>query len=243
MIGIYSITHIASDKKYIGSSRQIRQRWVDHMKMLRRGVHHSRTLQRAWNKYGEDAFSFEILEECQDANLKVVEQHYLDTIRPFASQHRGFNENVFADRPPVHYGHGRQPWPTGMKRPPRTEEHKRKLSEALRGSKKTPRTAEHMANIWAKRRENGTDKHTEEAKRRCGAKNLGKPLSSEHRKNISAALIGKPQPEGHGKRVWEIRRANGLAASAYKGIPRSEEVKRKISESKSCLYAAIGFSL
>jgi len=64
MICIYSITHIDSGKVYIGSTTNLKFRWRDHKKNLRGNRHDNRYLQNAWNKYGEDSFSFKVVEEC-----------------------------------------------------------------------------------------------------------------------------------------------------------------------------------
>lgn len=47
---------------YVGSSIQGRQRKNTHYSTLRRQKHHCRHLQNAWNKYGETAFVYSILE-------------------------------------------------------------------------------------------------------------------------------------------------------------------------------------
>lgn len=60
--GIYAIVNTINNKQYIGSAINIKSRWVDHKKRLRKGNHHCKHLQFAWNKYGESAFSFIVLE-------------------------------------------------------------------------------------------------------------------------------------------------------------------------------------
>lgn len=92
--GIYKIRHMSSDKIYIGSSCQIGVRFQQHKLRLRRGKHHSKHLQRSWNKYGEESFAFEIIEECDREVLKDREQHYIDTLIP------EYNESVVTHRPP-----------------------------------------------------------------------------------------------------------------------------------------------
>lgn len=78
MTGIYSICHVASGKRYIGASGDITRRWARHRNLLRSNKHHSRQLQNAWNKRGESAFEFSVLEYCDGAKLQEREQHYLD---------------------------------------------------------------------------------------------------------------------------------------------------------------------
>lgn len=78
--GIYRITTPAGST-YIGSSRYIERRWVDHVGRLRRGVHHSERLQAAWNKY-RDRLEFDILEECAADKLNEREQAWFDELKP-----------------------------------------------------------------------------------------------------------------------------------------------------------------
>ena len=78
MVGIYEIKNKVTGKGYIGSSKQIQKRWEQHLLALRKGIHHSVLLQRAWNKYGEDCFEFLIKEECEEGQLLEREQQYLN---------------------------------------------------------------------------------------------------------------------------------------------------------------------
>jgi group I intron endonuclease len=84
--GIYKITNTVNGKFYIGSSVDVQARFHKHKSGLRRGVHPNPILQRAWNRYGEDKFTFEILEECPEKNQGVClirEQYYLDLLKPY----------------------------------------------------------------------------------------------------------------------------------------------------------------
>ena len=77
--GIYRITQKDTGRCYIGSAVNLRSRGRGHLGKLRRGKHENTYLQRAWAKYGEDAFVFEILEEVIDkSDLINREQHYID---------------------------------------------------------------------------------------------------------------------------------------------------------------------
>lgn len=78
--GIYKIIHTESGRYYIGSSINIEKRWWKHKNDLKNGDHHSIYLQRLWNKYGEDAFEFQIFEETTD--LIQREQELLDEGSP-----------------------------------------------------------------------------------------------------------------------------------------------------------------
>ena len=64
--GIYVITNLVNNKKYVGSTHNFLVRWRSHKSMLNRGVHFNNHLQNSWNKYGEESFKFSILEEIDD---------------------------------------------------------------------------------------------------------------------------------------------------------------------------------
>lgn len=79
--GIYKFTNNINKKVYIGSSINLRKRFSDHLRLLKINSHHSKHFQSAWNKYGENNFSFEILEIVENSfELLIKEQYYLDTI-------------------------------------------------------------------------------------------------------------------------------------------------------------------
>jgi len=59
--GIYAITHHASGKQYVGSSQDVQHRQYAHTSDLRLHRHGSIKLQRAYDKYGTDAFTFAAL--------------------------------------------------------------------------------------------------------------------------------------------------------------------------------------
>jgi len=76
--GIYQITNIITNKKYIGSSKHLLKRKKDHFSLLRRNIHHSSYFQYAYNKYGKDNFIFEILFLCSIEHLIFYEQLFLN---------------------------------------------------------------------------------------------------------------------------------------------------------------------
>lgn len=78
MAVIYRIRNIRTDGFYIGSTINGSGRWKAHRSELNRGIHKNIHLQRAWIKYGSDAFLWEILEECEPEQLVEREQWLLD---------------------------------------------------------------------------------------------------------------------------------------------------------------------
>jgi group I intron endonuclease len=78
--GIYKITNKKTKKIYIGSSINVFRRWVEHKVKLNKNTHINNKLQNSWNKYGDDNFTFSIIEECEKDQLIVREQFYLDKL-------------------------------------------------------------------------------------------------------------------------------------------------------------------
>lgn len=93
--GIYKITNTVNGKYYIGSAVSINRRWNVHRSQLRSGKHHSIVLQRAWDKYGESAFKFSVVEYVDRDRLLETEQKYIDALNPCDSS-VGYNISKMA---------------------------------------------------------------------------------------------------------------------------------------------------
>ena len=66
---------------YVGSGVSVLNRLSVHLTFLRRGTHHSSSLQRAWDKYGEKQFAFALLERVSRIeNLAQREQWFMDEL-------------------------------------------------------------------------------------------------------------------------------------------------------------------
>ena len=80
--GVYVIENGVNGHRYIGSAVSFKKRFREHHRQLSEGRHHSRYLQRAWDKYGADAFRFKPLLYCDRHNLIGYEQNAMDVMRP-----------------------------------------------------------------------------------------------------------------------------------------------------------------
>ena len=89
--GIYCIENIINNKKYIGQSIHIKERWTKHIAELNNGTHHNDYLQKAWNKYGEENFSFYILEEC---SINLLDEKEICYINKYDSMNRSYGYNL-----------------------------------------------------------------------------------------------------------------------------------------------------
>lgn len=111
--GIYQIKNTINGHIYIGSSNNITVRKYNHLYKLRHNLHHSKYLQRAWNKYDGRNFEFKILLICEPFELLRYEQELLDRLKP------EYNISIDALAPT----RGRK----------LSDEHKRKISCANKG--------------------------------------------------------------------------------------------------------------
>ena len=78
MAGIYKIQNTIDNKVYIGQSINCETRFQHHLKTLKGNYHYNKYLQRAWNKYGESKFTFEIIEECTEEQLNERELFWIN---------------------------------------------------------------------------------------------------------------------------------------------------------------------
>jgi len=116
--GIYKITCNPNKRVYVGSSVNLRARLHQHIHFLLKGKHHNVHLQRAFNKYGIDNFTFSVIEECEVDRLLEREEYY---INKYSSLHNDKGFNIVAT--PTDGGVGKTV----------SEETKRKLSDRFSG--------------------------------------------------------------------------------------------------------------
>ncbi len=90
MTGVYTITCKLTSKIYVGCGKSIQARFNWHRTLLRRGKHPNQRLQNAWNKYNEQMFDFEVLEECEESYM-FSQEHYWSVMLNSAHRDYGFN--------------------------------------------------------------------------------------------------------------------------------------------------------
>lgn len=108
--GIYKIVCLFTGKFYVGSAKNLNRRFKRHRSELRKGIHSNPYLQKAWNKYGEENFKFEIIEEVDQELLLCTEQKWLDDTKCY-ERNIGFNILKNAEHPG-----GRKPSKTTLKK-------------------------------------------------------------------------------------------------------------------------------
>ena len=89
--GIYKIENRVNGKIYIGSSIDIPTRLMNHKYMLRLNKHDNEYLQKSYNKHGESNFIFSVLELCNESDLIIKENFY---INKFSSNNLNLGYNL-----------------------------------------------------------------------------------------------------------------------------------------------------
>ncbi len=95
IIGIYKITNQVNGKCYIGQSQDIYTRFSKHNWSVN-DTKDNKILIKAFNKYGIDNFSFDIIEECQIEELDDKEIYYIDKYRSYVGfkDCHGYNATI-----------------------------------------------------------------------------------------------------------------------------------------------------
>ena len=146
--GVYGILNISNGHMYIGSTSSrfgFRHRFRRHTVGLRNGNHHSRFLQRAWDKYGQDSFEFTILERCAPARCLIAEQMWLDLFRTYQAD-QGYNLAKIAGNclGVTHSEETRLKISAASKGKKKSLRMRIALSRSLKGRKYTPETIQKM---------------------------------------------------------------------------------------------------
>ena len=84
--GVYKITNNITGDFYIGSSKNIENRWANHRSPSVWKLHPNVKLYKAMAQYGRDNFTFEIIEKTD--NLKEREQYYIECLKPSYNNYR-----------------------------------------------------------------------------------------------------------------------------------------------------------
>jgi group I intron endonuclease len=164
--GIYKILRNVKgvEKVYIGSSVEIFKRYKSHLNSLRNDDHYNRHLQASFNKYGEDKFIFEVIENVEDVNIIIKrEQHWLDYYESY-NHLKGYNISPTAGNV------------LGIKW---TEESKEKVREGRKGKKSGSNN-----NFYGKTQ-------SQETRNRISNHRKGKPLSDEIKRKMSLKNRGE----------------------------------------------------
>ena len=234
MTGIYKIINRTNGKYYVGSTKNSNVRWSDHKEDLNKHRHYNIHLQRAWMKYGESNFEFVMIEECQQDQLLITEQRYLDTCKNNPSESYNqiysaggggcFSEEILQKL--------RRPHPTiqGKNHPgygkPLSDETKLKISCKNKEYYSNPSNRTMLGKH-----------HSEESKQKISTSRIGKyggencptfgkHLSDETKRKIRESHVGKVLSEEHKNKISKSLTGH---IGWNTGMFHSDETKQKIS--------------
>ena len=80
--GVYKITNTITGDFYIGSSKDVKQRWRSHKKPSTWKRCKNNPMYLDFQKFGVNNFVFEILAEAEEGSLKEAEQQFIEKLKP-----------------------------------------------------------------------------------------------------------------------------------------------------------------
>ena len=220
---IYLRTNKINGKKYVGQVIKKRfktrqNRW-NNLNQPYAGI----IINNARAKYGIDAFDFEILKECKDDELNQWEMYYIKELN--TKTPNGYNMTDGGDSSYE-----------------RSDETRKKISDALRGKKLSPEhIAKHAAALRGRKRPAEVVAKVAAAKRgkhypKMSAAHRGMKQSPEHIEKRVAKLRGRKRPEETKEKISATMRGKKLSeetkaklSAAHRGMKLSPEHKAKIS--------------
>lgn len=215
--GIYLLTHAATGRRYVGQSKNIDKRWLEHAT----GKSGSGVLEKAIAKYGWLAFTAEVLELCEKAEMNLAEQKWIEHYGSLSPG--GFNLTTggqkyqFSDD-------ARAVISERTKQALSSPEVRAKISAGVRRAQ-TPEVQAMIRECAAA----GMAAMTPEAVEKMKAK-MRIPKSDEWK----AKMRGKPKPEEWKALMSKLQGANAVNCERLASLARnqSSETREKIAASK-----------
>jgi group I intron endonuclease len=206
--GVYMIKCISTDKYIIGETGNVKKRLAYHIQNLKGNRHENLYLQNAWNKYGEDKFSYHVLEYCDFSECKIREDYYCK-LYDSHNHDKGFNLR-----------------PTGIDLKSKfPQETKDKIKKSLQTSEKF------------KNRDSGKGmrgkKHSEKTKLQMSTSAKGRVVSKETKEKLSKSLKGKKRTQESLIQQINTRKNN---SDVWHSLETLEKMKKPKKSRKSSKY-------
>ncbi len=201
--GIYCIENNINGKKYVGKGKDIKSRWSDHKGKLTRNSHPNQYLQKSWNKYGEDNFSFYLICECQKEKLDELEILYIKEMKTKAP----FGYNLTS-------GGG------GLLDVKHSIESILKMSNSKMGHIVSDETKEKISKSNRNKPRNFSPEYVERLINNFKGKNnpnYGKPMSKETKRKMIETKMKNKKPKPIKKTKKEIKESSN-SSSKYLGV-------------------------
>lgn len=195
--GIYQILNLVTNDKYIGRSGNIPHRFRIHKSELSKDKHGNYLLQEAWRTYGEDNFTFSIIEECSPEEAVGREQVHTDS----GIYTHNISKSALRPHDLIRYMDADGNVKYKSKR--MSDETKKKISDAHKKRVKTPEEIAQVRSLFQAR--------------------IGRAVSPEERVRLKAIAPRGPAHPNFGKpaspeRKVAIARANGTSVHCICGI-------------------------
>lgn len=209
---VYTITEVASGKKYVGRTQNPGNRWASHLMSLATGRHQNVLLQDAWNKGRPDGFDFEIVVSGLDDSSSVTTEEAM--IAEWIAAKLCFNINL-----------GSVGGNTLTNHPDRDRIIERR-TETTRGLIEAMTETERAERFGRNGSENGMygRHHTEEARKAISKASIG------HSRNRGI----KRTPEQR-KRMSEIASQRTGKLNPFYGRSHTEQARRRMAEARTGL--------
>lgn len=207
---IYAIRNIFNQKVYVGSAINYEDRWRRHEYSLRDGKHHSRHLQRSWNKYGKDNFVFEILE------IVPEKEKLLETEQKWIDHHKSFDRE---------FGYNISPTAGSSLGVKHSKEMRERVSRAVKGRKLSDEAKKNISKSkMGEKNPMFRYKYTKEQRKAMSERNSGKGNPFYGKKHSEEARL-KMSKNGKGKNKGrKLSKEHVVAATAA-----SKKAKRELS--------------
>ncbi|MFK0731388.1 MAG: GIY-YIG nuclease family protein [Gloeotrichia echinulata GP01] len=191
--GVYIIRCTVNNFVYIGSAaskKGFRGRLIYHLWQLKNRKHHSPILQNHFNKYGIEAFTFEIALVCPPEKCLDFEQAFLDA-NGVGYHNKSYNTNPSA----ICLYPGKRNSVSKLKGRKASEETRQRISKALTGIKRS-----------------------EEVKQRASEDRIGRKRSPEAVAKAAAKLRGIKRPPGLMENLRKFNLDNPLSPEVRQKI-------------------------
>ena len=183
--GVYEIVNVVNNKRYIGQSININTRFRAHKNKLRNNQHRNAYLQNAWNKYGENNFTFNIIKICSEADLDKFEKQYI-VLYNTCDRKFGYNIDNGGNSNKHLSTETREKIRKTRQKENLSEETIRKMSDSAKKRCSTQEWKQYYRDILTGR------KLSEETKSKMRESHLEKSHSDETRKKIRNSAMGEP---------------------------------------------------
>ena len=211
--GVYGIFNTTNGKVLVGSSSDLTRRWTSHKSDVRHGKHGNPHFQSAWNKYGESAFEFRILEECPESMLLVREDSWMNYYHSLYDSH-GYNLQTAS-------------------RIVQSSEASEKKSRALKGRKMSEAFCQQQRIRVTGSGNPMYGKHPSEETRKKWRKHRHRVYTEEDKKRLREMNLGRVRSEEY---LIKQRASHKGQVSGFKGKHHSNESLKKNSDAHKALW-------